>query len=128
MTIRITRKVRRVIDAIHSLDQAWGLAICQATGFGPGTVYPILDRLHAVGWIVRRVEGQAAPGRPPRTIYHLTMRGQLAAGITPAGSTFAERAHSLIDALDDSGDGPSVREAAADDRAHWNTKYAGEDA
>lgn len=25
-------------------------------------------------------------------------------------------------------DGPSVREAAADDRAHWNAKYAGEGA
>lgn len=109
MTVRMTRRVRRIIDAIHTLDQPWGLTICQTTGYGPGTVYPILDRLEASGWIGSRREEKPPPGRPARTFYHLTLHGQHAAGLQPVGH----------DA------GPSVREAAADDRV-WDLEKAGE--
>lgn len=109
MTVRMTRRVRRIVDAIHTLDQPWGLAICQTTGYGPGTVYPILDRLEAAGWIGSRREEKPPPGRPARTIYHLTLRGQLGAGLQPVGH----------DA------GPSVAECADNDR-RWDLQREGE--
>jgi predicted transcriptional regulator len=83
VTIRVTRRTRRILTAIHTLDQPWGLTICRATGLGPGTVYPILDRLQTAGWISSRTETSPQPGRPPRTVYHLTLRGQTAASLTP---------------------------------------------
>jgi DNA-binding MarR family transcriptional regulator len=82
VTIRVTRRTRRILAAIHTLDQPWGLTICRASGLGPGTVYPILERLREAGWIGTRTE-TAAPDRPPRTVYHLTLQGQTAAGLTP---------------------------------------------
>ncbi|NUS89381.1 MAG: PadR family transcriptional regulator [Streptomyces sp.] len=84
MTVRITRKVRRVIDAIHTLDHPWGLTICQETGLCSGTVYPILERLATAGWIGTRTEDSQHPDRPPRTFYHLTLRGQMNTGIGQA--------------------------------------------
>jgi predicted transcriptional regulator len=83
VTIRVTRRTRRILAAIHTLDQPWGLTICRETGLGPGTVYPILERLQAAGWIGSRTEASTHPGRPPRTVYHLTLRGQTAASLTP---------------------------------------------
>lgn len=84
MKVRLTRRVRRVISALHTLDEPWGLAICRTTQLGPGTVYPILERLAWAGWIGSRVEANPAAGRPPRTFYHLTLRGQMGAGLDPA--------------------------------------------
>lgn len=81
MKIRLTRRVRRVINTIHNLDQAWGLAICQRSGLGPGTVYPILERLAWAGWISSRTEDAPPAGRSPRTFYYLTLRGQMGAGL-----------------------------------------------
>lgn len=109
MTIRLTGKTRRVLEAIHALDQPWGLSICRETGLGSGTVYPTLERLRAAGWIGSRVEATPVAGRPPRTFYHLTLRGQIGAGLEPASGD----------------DGPSVREAAADDQ-RWPLEKTGE--
>lgn len=110
MTVRLTGKTRRVLEAIHTLDQPWGLSICRETGLGSGTVYPTLERLKKAGWIGSRVEASPVAGRPPRTFCHLTLRGQIGAGLEPAR-----------------GDGgPSVQEAAADDRRYWDCEKAGE--
>jgi len=87
VSVRLTRKVRRVITALHTLDKPWGLIICRETGYGPGTVYPILEHLVKAGWAGTRVEDNPAPGRPPRLFYHLTLRGQIAAGLDQEGST-----------------------------------------
>lgn len=108
MTVRLTRRVRRIVDAIHTLNQPWGLTICQATRLGPSTVYPILDRLLEAGWIDSRTE-TAPAGRPPHTVYHLTLRGQHAAGLQSAGHD----------------DGPSVKEAAGDDRRWFDAEREG---
>ncbi|MFF2383710.1 helix-turn-helix transcriptional regulator [Streptomyces sp. NPDC058108] len=83
MTVRVAGRVYRVLTAIHTLDRAWGLSICQASGLGSGTVYPILERLREAGWIGYRIEENPAPGHPPRTFYHLTLRGQIGAGLEP---------------------------------------------
>jgi predicted transcriptional regulator len=109
VTVRVTRRMRRILDAIHTLNPAWGLAICQASGLGPGSVYPALERLQEVGWIGSRIEANPPHGRPPRTFYHLTLRGQLGAGIQPP-------AHD---------NGPSVAEATANDR-RWPLEREGQ--
>lgn len=85
MSVRVTRKVRRTVLAIHTLDQPSGLAICRETGLGSGTVYPILDRLLSAGWIGAKVEAKPRRGGPSRTFYHLTLRGQMGAGISAMG-------------------------------------------
>lgn len=82
--MRVTRKIRRIGLAIHALDRAWGFTICRETGLGPGTVYPVLERLREAGWIGTQVEEQPPAGRPPRTFYHLTLRGQMGLAIDPA--------------------------------------------
>jgi DNA-binding MarR family transcriptional regulator len=51
---------------------AWGLSICQDAGLGPGTVYPILERLVDLGWV------ETAPhlNRSARRCYRLTAVGR----------------------------------------------------
>ncbi|MEU9576315.1 PadR family transcriptional regulator [Streptomyces chilikensis] len=58
---------------------AWGLSICQETGLGSGTVYPILERLVSEGWATRTEETEEHPGRPKRFFYELTAEGHRAA-------------------------------------------------
>lgn len=65
MTVRVTRKVRRVLAAIHALDQALGAVH--------------LPRVWARFRVPRR--GQPGARTLPRTFYHLTYRGQLGAGL-----------------------------------------------
>lgn len=77
--IRITRAVESVLNVIMDApleDPAWGLMICEDTGYGPGTVYPALDRLLKAGWIEDRKESPAPPDRPPRRFYTVTSVGR----------------------------------------------------
>jgi DNA-binding PadR family transcriptional regulator len=55
---------------------AWGLSICADADLGPGTVYPILERLTEHGWVTSWDETEPHPGRPPRRYYRLTADGQ----------------------------------------------------
>jgi PadR family transcriptional regulator PadR len=60
-------------------DESFGLEIVRASGLGAGTVYPILARLLAAGWVDARWEEHEHAhdaGRPPRRYYHLTAQGQ----------------------------------------------------
>jgi DNA-binding PadR family transcriptional regulator len=45
-----------------------------------GTIYPILDRLQGLGWLVSRLEDGIPQGqvRPRRRYYHLTGPGEVA--------------------------------------------------
>lgn len=53
-----------------------GMAIMQRTGLKSGTVYPILRRLEAAGWLVSRREvNDSELWRPARRTYQLTDRG-----------------------------------------------------
>lgn len=68
-----------VLDVIMSAppdDPAWGLRICEATGHGPGTVYPALDRLMKAGWIEDRWENPVPTDRPRRRLYTITSTGR----------------------------------------------------
>ena len=74
---RLTHTTAMVLRAI-SAGHAYGYNIMTATGLPSGTVYPVLRRLEADGWIraEREAEGVAqAEQRPPRKSYRLTPAG-----------------------------------------------------
>lgn len=77
--IRVTLVIMDVLDVIMgapSDDPVWGLRICEATGHGPGTVYPALDRLMKAGWIVDHWEEPAPADRPRRRFYTISSVGR----------------------------------------------------
>jgi PadR family transcriptional regulator, regulatory protein PadR len=55
----------------------WGVALAQASGFPSGTIYPILARLEAAGWVQSfwEQEDPSTLERPRRRMYHLTGAG-----------------------------------------------------
>jgi len=57
-------------------NPAWGLLICEQTGFGSGTIYPLLDRLMKAGWITDRWETPPPENRPRRRFYEVTSVGR----------------------------------------------------
>lgn len=70
-----------VLDVLTSApddDPAWGLRICQQTGYGTGTIYPALDRMLKVGYIADRWEEPPPADRPPRRYYFITSAGRSA--------------------------------------------------
>lgn len=79
MKVPITRRRLAILTAIHDQGETRASGICAATDLGPGYVYPVLDLFQRAGWIGRRPD----PARPSVTLYRLTDRGQLGAGLAP---------------------------------------------
>jgi len=57
-------------------NPAWGLRLCQVTGHGTGTIYPVLDRLLKAGWIKDYWEDPPPADRPRRRFYEITSTGR----------------------------------------------------
>ncbi len=79
--IRLTAVIMDVLDVLTNSppdDPAWGLRLCEVTGYGTGTIYPALDRLLKAGWIQDRWEDPPPPDRPARRYYFITATGQAA--------------------------------------------------
>jgi PadR family transcriptional regulator, regulatory protein PadR len=83
---RLTTALRMVLTnlADNASEPTWGYRICEDTGLGASTVYPILDRLEAAQWVTSAPETpppgtDAIRGRPPRRLYGLTDAGREAA-------------------------------------------------
>jgi PadR family transcriptional regulator, regulatory protein PadR len=79
--IRLTAVIMDVLDVLTnspSDDPAWGLRLCEVTGYGTGTIYPALDRLLRSGWIEDRWEEPAPADRPRRRFYDITSVGRAA--------------------------------------------------
>ena len=77
--VRLTAVIMDVFDVLSNSppdDPAWGLRLCQVTGYGTGTVYPALDRLLKAGWIEDRWEEAAPADRPRRRFYFTTSAGR----------------------------------------------------
>jgi len=77
--VRLTAVIMDVLDVITSSpsdDPAWGLRLCEATGYGTGTIYPALDRLMKAEWIADRWEDPAPEDRPRRRFYEMTSTGR----------------------------------------------------
>jgi PadR family transcriptional regulator PadR len=77
---RMTMTTQAVLGALLGADgEVFGLEIVRTTGLGAGTIYPILQRLQAAGWVIARWESADdahAAGRPARRYYHLSHTGQ----------------------------------------------------
>lgn len=74
----IVMDVFEAIDGAPAHAPAWGLQLCQHTGYGTGTVYPALDRLLKAGWISDEWETPAPADRPRRRFYRATEEGRTA--------------------------------------------------
>lgn len=76
MTVRLPRKIRRILMALHHTGlPLTGAQLCRITCHWPGTVYPALDRLERNGWIERATDRAKIPG------YRLTDHGRRGAGL-----------------------------------------------
>jgi PadR family transcriptional regulator PadR len=79
--IRVSMVVLDILDAIAATpadDPAWGLRLCNQTGYSTGTVYPALDKLLKAQWITDRWEEPQPADRPRRRYYSLTDDGRAA--------------------------------------------------
>jgi PadR family transcriptional regulator, regulatory protein PadR len=79
--IRLTMPTRAVLDLLLSSDgddPPWGYRICEEAGLGPGTVYPILERLEESQWIIGTWESNPPPDRPRRRTYEISDFGSRA--------------------------------------------------
>jgi DNA-binding PadR family transcriptional regulator len=77
--VRLTTVIMDVLDVITSSpsdNPAWGLRLCEVTGYGTGTIYPALDRLMKAGWITDHWEDPAPQDRPRRRFYEMTSAGR----------------------------------------------------
>jgi DNA-binding PadR family transcriptional regulator len=80
MAVRNTTATREVLSAFAKGADLYGMDIIRLTGLASGTVYPILRRLEAEGWLNSRWEGidPAGVGRPERRLYEITAQGDAA--------------------------------------------------
>ena len=53
-----------------------GYDLCRKAGIKSGTLYPLLIRLEAQGYLEAEWQEPAERGRPPRHAYRLTARGR----------------------------------------------------
>jgi PadR family transcriptional regulator, regulatory protein PadR len=87
MSIRMTVPTAKLLAALLAdpRGEHYGLHLMRQTGIASGTLYPILTRLQAAGWLTARWEDEdpSDAGRPVRRYYQLTAEG-------------AERARSAI--------------------------------
>ncbi len=76
----MTVQTEAVLAALlASDDELWGFELSRISGLAAGTIYPILQRLAAAGWVVSRWEDQAVAevgGRPARRYHRLTVEGR----------------------------------------------------
>lgn len=79
----MTLQTRAVLGALLEHEQPdaewYGLKIANASGLSPGTIYPILQRLRAAGWVVDRwehLDHSQVEGRPSRRYYRLSVEGR----------------------------------------------------
>ncbi|MER5843228.1 winged helix-turn-helix domain-containing protein [Streptomyces prasinus] len=87
MTVRIPRKTRRIIMALHNAQRPLtGGDLCRITCHWPGTVYPALEQLERAGWIEKRPTPKSIHG------YQLTDRGRQHAGLPARGGGPLEKA------------------------------------
>jgi DNA-binding PadR family transcriptional regulator len=72
-----SRQTQAVLAALLGATSQWhyGYDLSKETGLKSGTLYPILMRLEAHGWLEARWEDAPQSGKPPRHLYKLTAQG-----------------------------------------------------
>lgn len=78
--VRLTQPTLKVLRFLleKPRERRSGAEISRSTDVGSGTLYPMLIRLEAAGWLSSEWENidQRAEGRPRRRFYQLTPLGQ----------------------------------------------------
>ena len=82
--MRVTRSralsghARALLAALAEAGPGWrhGYDLARSTGLLSGTLYPLLIRLEAQGYLEAEWQPPAATGRPPRHAYRLTAGGR----------------------------------------------------
>ena len=65
--IRVTQPTLAVLEVLLREEYGtWGLHIAKQTGLKPGTIYPILERLEAAGWVISVWETEITRAAPKR--------------------------------------------------------------
>lgn len=80
---------RKVLAIMADAGNRWrhGYDLCQQAGIKSGTLYPLLIRLEAQGYLEAEWQAPAEAGRPPRHAYRLTSPGlKLARENPPLGA------------------------------------------
>jgi DNA-binding PadR family transcriptional regulator len=88
MPERITKTLLALLEVLLS-DPArewYGLELIDATAMSSGTLYPLLHRLTADGWLERTRDVQSDAGGTGRRMYKLTGLGARAAAATVAAT------------------------------------------
>lgn len=68
---------RNLLAAMAEAGGRWrhGYELCQQAGIRSGTLYPLLIRLEAQGYLEAEWQAPTEAGRPPRHAYRLTAAG-----------------------------------------------------
>ncbi|MBU8856335.1 MULTISPECIES: PadR family transcriptional regulator [unclassified Micromonospora] len=86
--MRLTIPAAKVLSALLAEPEAprYGLDLMRLTGLSSGTLYPVLHRLQAAGWLAADWEDvdPVAAGRPARRYYRLTGEGLRSARLAVA--------------------------------------------
>jgi PadR family transcriptional regulator, regulatory protein PadR len=89
--MRTSHQAKLVLQAFldSPADEVYGFELANVTNLKAGTLYPILQRLLAEGWVTDRWEDldEQAVGRRRRRYYRLTGDGTRAARAAVAGSS-----------------------------------------
>lgn len=79
---------RNLLVILAEADREWshGYDLCRLAGVKSGTLYPLLIRLEAQGYLEAEWKEPTAPGRPQRHAYRLTAAGHRFACEVATGS------------------------------------------
>ena len=74
----MSRHARALLAALLDAGDGWshGYELATRTGIKSGTLYPLLIRLEAQGYLQAEWQQPLASGRPPRHAYRLTSTGR----------------------------------------------------
>lgn len=93
-TRALSPHARSILAALLDAEGRWshGYELARLAGVKSGTLYPLLIRLEAQGYLEAEWQQPVEGGRPPRHAYRLTERGvQLARANPPGQATAAPR-------------------------------------
>jgi DNA-binding PadR family transcriptional regulator len=79
VTVAVATVLRIFLDRLN--EPSYGYQMMKLTGYPSGKLYPILARLEAAGWLLKKRENidPVAEGRPVRFLYRLSEKGTVAA-------------------------------------------------
>ena len=80
-----SRPARELLALMAGAGNGWchGYDLCRQAGIKSGTLYPLLIRLEAQGYLEAEWQSPAAAGRPARHVYRLTAAGRQLARDNP---------------------------------------------